>query len=556
MPKPVLPSDVARIARKLYLGLETPLNLRLKEMLDKGDWDGISEVSPDPRSYSKAKDYYLDAVGAALLRKCQGLPTTHNRKENAIEKWRQGEIDCFWANERLTRFLPEFRNYHLNSQDERVRDFLFLVRKEILSWLGPCPPDLVEGRFGPGSTFSDRGRYITVPDKIANVPSLTRGALWYLPQWLGTQWGSTCAQHHGEISFVPGNRFTTVPKTSKTDRAIAAEPAINVFYQLAYGRLIRQRLKRATGWDLDRAQEIHGRVARLSSVTREFATLDLSNASDTVCRNLVKILLPHRWFDALNSLRSPKTLINGRWCVLEKFSSMGNGFTFELETLLFAAICCVISRQRGHAGRLGKDVYVFGDDIIVKDDCVSDVKAVLEFCGFSLNEEKSFFGDTPFRESCGQDFFNGKSVRPYFLKELPNGPQDYIAVANGINRSRQRFAEFGIDPCRSAWFCVLDCIPTRVRNCRGPQDLGDLVIHDESSTWTVRYRRSIRYIRSLKPARKRLVNVHAFNDEVILACATYGVSSSHPKGWAWHSLGGVIPRDGVLSYKVGWTPYS
>lgn len=556
MSKPALPSEVVRIARKLYLGLGTPLNLKLAAMLDKGDWDGISGVSPDPRSYSTAKDYFFDAAGAALLRKCQGLPTTHNRKENAIKKWREGEISCYRANERLTRFLPEFRNHHLSSKDERIRDFLSLVRKEILSWLGSSPPDLIEGRFGPGSTFSDRGRYITVPDKIANVPSLTRDAIWYLPQWLGTQWGSTCARHHGEVSFVPGNRFTTAPKTSVTDRAIAAEPGLNVFCQLAYGRLIRQGLKRATGWDLDRAQEMHGRMARLSSVTREYATLDLSNASDTVCRNLVKILLPRRWFEALNSLRSPKTLINGRWYVLEKFSSMGNGFTFELETLIFAAICCVVTRMSGYKGKLGEDVFVFGDDIIVKDDCVSTVKSILEFCGFSLNLEKSFFGDTPFRESCGQDFFDGKSVRPYFLKELPNGPQDYIAFANGIQRNRQIFADFGVDPCLPSWFSVLDCIPTRVRNCRGPQDLGDLVIHDEPSTWTVRYRNSIRYLRTLKPGRRRLVNVHSFNDEVILACATYGVSSAHPKGWAWHSLGGVVPRDGVLSYKVGWTPYS
>ena len=54
MPKPVLPSDVARIARKLFFGLGTPLNLRLAEMLAKGDWDGISQVTVDPRAYQNA----------------------------------------------------------------------------------------------------------------------------------------------------------------------------------------------------------------------------------------------------------------------------------------------------------------------------------------------------------------------------------------------------------------------------------------------------------------------------------------------------------------------
>jgi hypothetical protein len=521
-------------------------------MLRKGDWDGISEVTPDPRSYTDASLYARDAAAAGLLRKYEKLPTTHDRRANAVKKWWEGERDCYRANERLSPYLPEHCAPGLpcaDDGDRRLGEFLLEVRKVIKGWIGRGPNALALGRFGPGATYSKKGGRTTVPDKMSTAPSLTRSAIWYLPQWLGTQWGSAIAAHCGEISFVPGNRFATVPKTSKTDRAIAAEPDINVFYQLALGRELRQRLKKSTAgrWDLDHVQTIHGQVARVSSVTKEFATLDLSNASDTVSRNLVKVLLPHRWYEQLAALRSSKTFIDGKWVVLEKFSSMGNGFTFELETIIFAAVATVVARQCGHIGILGRDVFVFGDDIIVKNDVYRPLKSVLEFLGFSLNAEKSFFDDDAFRESCGQDFFNGKPVRPYFLKEEPNGPQDYIAVANGLRALNHRLAASGMGDGMRAWFSALDCIPTGIRSCRGPEALGDIVIHDDAERWTTRWRHGIRYLRVYRPHRSRIVSFQRFSPEVVLACATYGTGNRR---------GGVVPRDGVLSHKVGWAPRS
>jgi len=539
-----LPDDVVRTVLLFLEDLGTPMALGVHIRVRNQLWEEISEMTLDPRNYLDDKAFVLDASAVSFLKKLQQLPTKTDRRGNAIEKWREGEVSCFRANERLCRYLPENRLF--DDRCDAISSFLDEIRKTILSWLGPRPDELALGRFGPGATYTDRGGKTTVPDKMSAVPVMTRGAIWFLPQWLGTQWGATSAQHHGEINYVPGNRFTTVPKTAKTDRAIASEPSINVFYQLALGRQIRHRLRKA-GWDLDRAQDIHRQVACESSVTREFATLDLSNASDTVAYNLVKLLLPRDWFDQLEALRSPKTLIEGKWVVLEKFSSMGNGFTFELETLIFAAICSVSSRKLGFAGQLGSDVFVFGDDIIVKTMVAHPLKSALEFLGFELNDEKSFFDDSPFRESCGGDFFNGKPVRPYFLKDLPNGPSDYIAFANGLRALLNRIALTGCSVAKRAWFSILDCIPTRVRSCRGPQDLGDVVIHDDERYWTYRWRGDIRYLRVFRPHRHRVIRYEGFRPDVVLACATYGCGNRR---------GGVIPRDGVLSFKVGWGAYS
>jgi len=542
----LLPSYLARSASLLFEGLRTPKSLTAAVMLREGDWDGLAKLSADPRSYTCSESYFRDAAAVAFLKKLQELPNgTAQRSSLAKEKWWDGERACYRSNERLTVYTRSNRNS--SDRVAGVEALFALTQKIILSWIGPQPPDLLSGRFGPGATFSDRGGKTTVPDKMSSEPSLTHDALWFLPQWYGTQWGAALAQRRGKVSFIRGNRFATVPKTSLIDRAIAAEPSINVFYQLALGGVIRSRLRSRAGWDLDRAQDIHRQVACRSSVTREFATLDLSNASDTVCKTLVEVLLPPRWHDQLNDLRSKATLIDGKWVHLEKFSSMGNGYTFELETLIFAALCCATLRLNGARGHLGADVFVFGDDIIIPGGMVRCVKSVLEYCGFSLNAEKSYFGDEPFRESCGGDYFNGKPVRPFYLKALPTGPQDFVALSNGLTSLRDSLLESGFVLDLRAWLSVLDCLPTTVKRCRGPKALGDTVIWDSPETWSTRWRHSIRYVRGIVATRHRVVSFDNFDAQVVLACATYGTGNRQ---------GGVIPRDGVLGYGLAWLAFS
>ena len=73
------------------------------------------------------------------------------------------------------------------------------------------------------------------------------------------------------------------------------------------------------------------------------------------------MLLPEAWFDLLNDCRSQAVSYKGEWIELNMFSSMGNAFTFELESLIFWAIAnavCYCSGSRGH-------ISVYGDDIIV-----------------------------------------------------------------------------------------------------------------------------------------------------------------------------------------------
>jgi len=97
-------------------------------------------------------------------------------------------------------------------------------------------------------------------------------------------------------------------------------------------------------------------MSRLASINDDFVTVDLSMASDTVAYNAVGWLFPIQWFKFLCDVRSPKGAGFGQHFKYAKFSSMGNGATFGVETLIFAALC----KSTG-----AEEFAVYGDDIVI-----------------------------------------------------------------------------------------------------------------------------------------------------------------------------------------------
>lgn len=553
---PALSRDVKDVALALCDGLSGPLSPAIKSCVEEERWLDLLAIEVSPDMYWDSESYFNDVACISFLRKYEPLPTGIDRKKVATDAFFEAELTCYRTNQRLLPFI----HGTFGPEDEAAAAFIAVVRKEVEGIIGSRPPrrrvDLPNGmsmrvdypgRFGPGSTFGDKGCLTTIPDKMSSSPTLTRDAWPFLFPWSGTLWGSACASRGESLVTVRGNRFSTVPKDCTKFRGICIEPSINLFYQLAFGQAMKDRLK-SKGLHLKTAPDLHKLIARESSISGKYATIDLSQASDNLSSSLVKLVIPPMWFEPLNDLRSPYTEIVHAGVVknvlLEKFSSMGNGYTFELETAIFMAICKAVYTVHGQKSYMSKNVFVFGDDIIVEAALAKDVLAALRFFGFKPNEKKTFLSG-PFRESCGGDYFEGVDVRPYFLKELPSEPQDYIAMANGIrgmalkeHTFRNRWSDV-----RRAWFVALDSVPSNIRRCRGPKSLGDLVIHDEPEFWTTRTRSSIRYIKVWRPARFKKVGWDHFADDVVLAGACYGVP--------WGD-GGVIPRDSVAGFKQGW----
>lgn len=227
--------------------------------------------------------------------------------------------------------------------------------------------------------------------------------------------------------IVQGNYITTVPKNAKTDRTIAKEPAGNMMLQRATGKCISRRLTH-TGNDIPSGADRAKKLARIGSLDSSLVTIDLKAASDSISYALVESLLPTQWRLLLEHTRSPRYNIDGKWYDFNKWSSMGNGYTFELETLIFLSIVRSI---------VPKDEWckcnVFGDDIICPTEYAAPVIKLLADYGFITNVDKTFT-EGFFRESCGGHYLHGFEVTPLTLKVALTTTDDHILIANKLRR--------------------------------------------------------------------------------------------------------------------------
>lgn len=548
----MLEHDVKSVARLIFSAVESPVAAKCREALNSNNLAGFGAIRVDPSGYSDSESYFRDAQCVAFLKKFDDGESSEELVRKAIKLFQTCEAQCAATNIRLSDFVYNTAFY--DGKDERLWKYIQRCKKLLRAWLGPLPADLGNAKFGKGATFSDKGRLTTIMDKMSSRPTITPNARFALDLWVRTSWFRALAYelpHNSEPADVEGNRFETVPKDCTKRRCIAVEPSLNVFYQLGAGRVLRQRLKRL-GIDLDQNQAVHRMIARIASRDQSFATLDLSNASDTVARKLVQALLPQPWFELLDSLRSPKTLVDGKWYVLEKFSSMGNGFTFELETLVFLALLAALDPSL----RPGENLFVYGDDIIIPTKYARSAAHALEWAGFTVNQDKSFVAGK-FRESCGGDYFEGRAVRPCFLKEAPSQPTDWIALANSLWRTAVESNWQGnfelaewlprsmvLGFLTEAWHYCVSRIPAQYRRCRGPVALGDVVLHTPAWEWRSVTRNSIRYFPALivTSTKRRLTR---YPGSVALAALVYGVPSD-----------GVAPRGARQTVRCREVPFS
>lgn len=283
-------------------------------------------------------------------------------------------------------------------------------------------------RFGPGASHKVKGTHTA--DKIHEPMSCTPAAdplVKSLRQQHPYLRGFD-AENGKPTVLVDGSKMSTVPKNEETERTIAIEPSGNMALQLAVGSYLEDVL-RGVGLDIRRQQLVNRDLAMRGSLDGSLSTLDLSSASDRITPALCKQLLPPDVYRFLMRIRSPKTIINGDLHDLKMISTMGNGFTFPLMTLLILSICYAVMLR--HGGRFNfvdyRFVSVFGDDIVVPRFVTDDVVSELELAGFAVNRSKSYMSG-PFRESCGGDYVNGYDCTPFYVKDLSSDSSVYVAI--------------------------------------------------------------------------------------------------------------------------------
>ena len=255
------------------------------------------------------------------------------------------------------------------------------------------------------------------------------------PLWTDVEFVRTTFR---ETAIVQGSRLSFVPKTTEISRTICTEPLCNMLFQKGIASVLEDQLRKTLGISLSEQPDKNRELARLGSIDGRFGTIDLSSASDSMSLSLVRLMFPEHVVTMLEKTRSPLTILpDGTKVQLHMVSSMGNAFTFPLQTIFFSAIVYGAYRilgipfERPFRQSLG-NFAVFGDDIIVVKEAYGLVCRLLSLCGFSVNADKSF-NEGLFRESCGHDYFSGHNVRGVYIKTLQDVSDRYSAI-NRLNR--------------------------------------------------------------------------------------------------------------------------
>ncbi len=250
-------------------------------------------------------------------------------------------------------------------------------------------------------------------------------------------------------------RVVPVPKTLKTPRIIAIEPACNQYMQQALLRCFLARftedklLVKLIGFD---DQTPNQELARRGSMDGSLATLDLSEASDRVSNQLVRTML-NRWphlHEAVDACRSRKADVPGQGVIrLAKYASMGSALCFPMEAMVFTTIIFLgiqkslnTSLTRKAIDRLSGSVRVYGDDLIVPTRQVQTIVQQLELFGARVGLAKSFWTGK-FRESCGKEYYDGHDVTlTRVRRDLPTTIADVKEVISTVSL-RNQLAEAG-----------------------------------------------------------------------------------------------------------------
>jgi hypothetical protein len=446
--------------------VDSPRALMVSLLIKYKEFQQIVDLDIDPQLYEDPQHFADDYLVTECLKKSPNLPLDIDKSQKARTAFFAAEACCKETNDRFCQPTREFSPEVEEAQSWILRILGPLVKNDL---------QYIEDhfRFGPGATTGVRGSGSVLSDKYDEEIHLTPSLYPFYRSTLGDRWWDS--QKNPVI--VEGNRFTTVPKNAKTDRGICIEPTLNIYGQLGIGACIRKKLKH---FGINLNTQDNNRSLAKRAYSHKLCTIDLSSASDMISWSIVMKLLPPRWFELLDTFRSPYTLIDGVPVELEKFSSMGNGYTFELESLIFSAVAFACVPKKLH-----EFVSVYGDDIILPQAYATKLIDTLEFLGFSVNKQKSFLAGN-FFESCGSDWFREKPVRPFYLRfSTGSNIPPCVQASNALRLYANRICGgFACDVrFKDLWVALYKASPSDWRQCKVPPTFGDtgiIVSYDES----------------------------------------------------------------------------
>lgn len=355
-----------------------------------------------------------DADVRALMHLRQLLYFAYKLELPYDEKDEQSVLSTFVAVEN------EIKNLVIDPRDpviKRARSFITTVLS------GLCHRDIIP-RHGPGSVSTgERGAEKSAFSRIYGKLEV---------EYPFTEYFFLNANHVAdrvrgmstlEVLDAGTAKVVLVPKDSRGPRLISCEPLENQWIQQGQmsklvGRLESHPLTRGHVNFTD--QTVNREMALSSSVSTEYVTLDMKDASDRVSVALVEQLFcGSSWLAALMASRSSSTrLPSGQVIELYKFAPMGSAVCFPVEALCFYALAVSALQVHRQRSRMvaAASVYVYGDDIICRREDYPTIMEQLERFGLLFNRSKCCVSGL-FRESCGCDAYNGVDITPVRLRK-------------------------------------------------------------------------------------------------------------------------------------------
>ena len=419
----------------LFLHLATDLSGELPSVSGSVLFDSNQKIEPWPGITTR--EVAALALRSSLLKKFEGTKSS-KADSLALQKFLESNARCAgFVNYDRTN-ITDVEEIALGELQEVFYSFFYLENDRCILDVESISENIA---VGPGASVGTTGD--SFYHKIGASPMTgTSRSLYTLYQRMAAKyalWKDTEEQrvlHYGDFKHVQGNSLSFVPKTADISRTICTEPLLNMLFQKGIAAVFESRLRDRFGIDLTTQPDKNRMLAKIGSETGAFGTIDLSSASDSISNGLLRLLMPKEVLSWLNETRSPLVkLPDGSLLPLQMVSSMGNAFTFPLQTILFASVVIAVYRTLGirpiypRDGELG-NFAAFGDDIICHSESYGLVVSILRRIGFLVNSDKSF-NDGPFRESCGADFWHGVNVRGVYCRTLDT-MQDRYSLLNRL----------------------------------------------------------------------------------------------------------------------------
>lgn len=239
-------------------------------------------------------------------------------------------------------------------------------------------------------------------------------------------------------------RLVLVPKDSTSLRAITVEPCLNQFVQQGLNYYLRKEILSDPCLSQCLAlsdQSKNNYLAKIGSLSRSYATIDLKSASDRISLALFASVFDCHasFYDSCMLSRTRSIQIDDNIISMNKYAGMGNATTFPVQSVIFSVLCAEAMLLAGNkrityrnVKRALSRIRVYGDDIIIPSEFYAVVTTRLASAGLIVNTRKSFLKGY-FRESCGTDFYKGEHVRPLYVRYLFGSGADERALGNLVS---------------------------------------------------------------------------------------------------------------------------